>query len=188
MAERIEPAARVYAGALYAAARDAGRTREVDADLQNLLADLSGNRPLLMALAKPAIPRDAEAYLCGPVAFMEEMSAALAALGLDATHIQTEPFGPAPGLTPGIASTPARTPHPPRGEPGAGVLGVPARSETGIIDDGLADLNSLAPNNRSGPIVGRALASDDIRVVRRTTTQPVRSIKAQQPRKAAHVS
>jgi hypothetical protein len=32
------------------------------------------------------------------------------------------------------------------------------------------------------------LASDDIRTVRRTTTQPVRSIKAQQPRKAAHVS
>ena len=32
------------------------------------------------------------------------------------------------------------------------------------------------------------LASDDIRVVLRTTTQPVRSIKAQQPRKAAHVS
>ena len=32
------------------------------------------------------------------------------------------------------------------------------------------------------------LASDDTRVVRRTTTQPVRSIKAQQPRKAAHVS
>ena len=34
VAERIEPAARVYADALYAAARDAGRTREVDADLQ----------------------------------------------------------------------------------------------------------------------------------------------------------
>ena len=32
------------------------------------------------------------------------------------------------------------------------------------------------------------LASDDIRTVRRTTTQPVRSIKAQQHRKAAHVS
>jgi transposase InsO family protein len=32
------------------------------------------------------------------------------------------------------------------------------------------------------------LASDDIRTVRRTTTQAVRSIKAQQPRKAAHVS
>jgi F-type H+-transporting ATPase subunit delta len=60
VAERIEPAARVYAGALYAAARDAGRTREVDADLQSLLADLSGNRPLLMTLANPAIPRDAK--------------------------------------------------------------------------------------------------------------------------------
>ena len=32
------------------------------------------------------------------------------------------------------------------------------------------------------------LASDDTRTVRRTTAQPVRSIKAQQPRKAAHVS
>jgi transposase InsO family protein len=32
------------------------------------------------------------------------------------------------------------------------------------------------------------LASDDTRTCRRTTTQPVRSIKAQQPRKAAHVS
>jgi hypothetical protein len=32
------------------------------------------------------------------------------------------------------------------------------------------------------------LASDDTRTVRRTTTQPVRAIKAQQPRKAAHVS
>jgi hypothetical protein len=29
---------------------------------------------------------------------------------------------------------------------------------------------------------------EDTRTVRRTTTQPVRSIKAQQPRKAAHVS
>jgi transposase InsO family protein len=32
------------------------------------------------------------------------------------------------------------------------------------------------------------LGSDDIRTIRRTTTQPVRSIKAHRPRKAAHVS
>jgi len=31
------------------------------------------------------------------------------------------------------------------------------------------------------------LGGDDTRTVRRTTTQPVRSIKAQQHRKAAHV-
>jgi hypothetical protein len=30
--------------------------------------------------------------------------------------------------------------------------------------------------------------SEDTRTVRRTTTQPVRSIKAHRPRKAAHVS
>ena len=41
---------------------------------------------------------------------------ALAAIGIDASHIHTEPFGPAPGLTPGIAATPARTPHPPAGQ------------------------------------------------------------------------
>ena len=32
------------------------------------------------------------------------------------------------------------------------------------------------------------IGADDIRTVRRTTTQPVRSIKVQRPRKAANVS
>ena len=66
-------------------------------------------------LAELAPPRDAEAYLCGPVPFMDEISAGLAAIGIDASRIHTEPFGPAPGLTPGIAATPARTPHAPAG-------------------------------------------------------------------------
>jgi hypothetical protein len=57
--------------------------------------------PSLLAELGP--PRDAEAYLCGPAPFMDEISAGLAAMGLDASHIHTEPFGPAPGLTPGIA-------------------------------------------------------------------------------------
>ena len=65
-------------------------------------------------LAELDPPRDAQAYLCGPTPFMEEISAGLAAIGLAASHIHTEPFGPAPGLTPGIASTPARAPHPPQ--------------------------------------------------------------------------
>jgi ferredoxin len=71
-------------------------------------------------LAELGPPRDAEAYLCGPAPFMEQISAALAAIGLDASRIHTEPFGPAPGLTPGIASAPARAPHPPPGKPGNG--------------------------------------------------------------------
>jgi ferredoxin-NADP reductase/MOSC domain-containing protein YiiM len=72
------------------------------------------------ALAELEPPRGAEAYLCGPATFMDEISAGLAAIGLDASHIHTEPFGPAAALTPGIAATPARPPHPPAGSTGTG--------------------------------------------------------------------
>jgi ferredoxin-NADP reductase/MOSC domain-containing protein YiiM len=77
-------------------------------------------------------PRDAHAYICGPAPFMDEISAGLAALGIDATHIHTEPFGPAAGLTPGIAATPVRAPHPPPGEPGRGPTIEFARSSLAI--------------------------------------------------------
>ncbi len=77
-------------------------------------------------------PRDAEAYLCGPTPFMDEVSAGLAAVGIDASRIHTEPFGPAPGLTPGIAATPARPPHPPDGQPGNGPTIEFARSNLAI--------------------------------------------------------
>jgi ferredoxin-NADP reductase/MOSC domain-containing protein YiiM len=77
-------------------------------------------------------PRGAEAYLCGPAAFMDEISAGLAALGLDASRIHTEPFGPEPGLTPGIAPTPARAPHLPAGPPGDGPSVEFARSNLSI--------------------------------------------------------
>jgi ferredoxin-NADP reductase/MOSC domain-containing protein YiiM len=83
-------------------------------------------------LAELEPPRDAEAYLCGPAPFMDEISAGLAAMGLDASRIHTEPFGPAPGQTPGIAATSARPPHPPAGEPGSGPTIEFARSNLAI--------------------------------------------------------
>jgi ferredoxin-NADP reductase/MOSC domain-containing protein YiiM len=83
-------------------------------------------------LAELAPPPHAEAYLCGPTSFMEEISAGLAAIGLDASHIHTEPFGPAPGLAPGIAAAPTRAPHPPAGEPGSGPTIQFARSDLAI--------------------------------------------------------
>jgi ferredoxin-NADP reductase/MOSC domain-containing protein YiiM len=96
-------------------------------------------------LAELEPPRDAEAYLCGPASFMEDLSAGLAAIGLDAAHIHTEPFGPAPALTPGIAATPARTPHRPPGEPGSGPTIEFARSSLAIPwSDGYASLLELA--------------------------------------------
>jgi ferredoxin-NADP reductase/MOSC domain-containing protein YiiM len=92
----------------------------------------SAGRLSAEVLAELGPPREAEAYLCGPAPFMEEISAALAAMGLDAARIHTEPFGPAPGLTPGIAATPARTPHPPAGEPGSGPTIEFARSNLAV--------------------------------------------------------
>jgi ferredoxin-NADP reductase/MOSC domain-containing protein YiiM/ferredoxin len=84
------------------------------------------------ALAELQPPRDAEAYLCGPAPFMEEISAGLAAMGIDASRIRTEPFGPASPVTPGIAVTPARTPHPPAGQPADGPTIQFARSNLAI--------------------------------------------------------
>jgi ferredoxin len=71
-------------------------------------------------LAELAPAQSAEAYICGPAPFMDEISAALVAVGLEASHIHTEPFGPALPLTPGIAQTPTRAPHLPAGRPGDG--------------------------------------------------------------------
>jgi ferredoxin len=83
-------------------------------------------------LAELGLPRNAEAYLCGPAEFMAENSAGLAAIGLGAAHIHTEPFGPAAAVTPGIAARPARKPHAPPGEPASGPTIEFARSNLAI--------------------------------------------------------
>jgi len=79
--------------------------------------------PVLAALD---LPRDAEAYVCGPAAFMAEVPAALAGMGIG--RVRTEIFGAAPALTPGIAAAAARPPHPPPGGPGGGPQVAFARS------------------------------------------------------------
>ena len=100
-------------------------------DLEGRDFDRAG-RLTASVLVELAPPREAEAYLCGPIPFMEEISAGLAAMGIDAARIHTEPFGPAPALNPGIAPTPARTPHPPSGQPGSGPTIEFARSNLAI--------------------------------------------------------
>jgi ferredoxin-NADP reductase/MOSC domain-containing protein YiiM len=83
-------------------------------------------------LAGLDLPKDAEAYLCGPTAFMADISAALAANGLQAARIRTEVFGAGPSITPGIAPVAARRPHPPAGQPGNGPLVAFARSDLSV--------------------------------------------------------
>jgi ferredoxin-NADP reductase/MOSC domain-containing protein YiiM/ferredoxin len=96
-------------------------------------------------LANLGPPRDAQAYLCGPAAFMDEISAGLTSLGVEASHIHAEPFGSAPGQTPGIAATPMRVPHPPVGQPGKGPTIEFARNDLAIPwSDDYASLLELA--------------------------------------------
>ena len=66
------------------------------------------------------LPRDADAYLCGPVSFMADIRAALASCGLDPARIHTETFGAEAAQTPGIAATSSKLPHQPVGPPGRG--------------------------------------------------------------------
>jgi ferredoxin-NADP reductase/MOSC domain-containing protein YiiM len=105
----------------------------------------SAGRLSASLIGELGLPQDAQAYLCGPVPFMDEVSATLAAMGIDAARIHTEPFGPAPGLTPGIAAAPARAPHAPAGEPGDGPTIEFARSNLAIPwSAGYASLLELA--------------------------------------------
>ena len=115
-------------------------SRPGPSDLEGRDFDSAG-RLTAAALADLAPPLAAEAYLCGPTPFMEEVSASLAALGIGVARIHTEPFGPAPGLTPGIAATHARPPHAPTGQPGTGPTIEFARSNLAIPWSG--DYSSL---------------------------------------------
>jgi ferredoxin-NADP reductase/MOSC domain-containing protein YiiM len=113
-------------------------------DVQGRDYDTAGrlSAPVLAALD---LPRDADAYLCGPPAFMADVSAALAATGIQAARIRTEVFGAEAALTPGIAPAAARRPHPPAGQPGDGPLVAFARSDLNARwDPGYASLLEFA--------------------------------------------
>jgi ferredoxin-NADP reductase/ferredoxin len=74
----------------------------------------------LAFLQERALPQTADFYLCGPPAFLAELTEALRAWNIPDSRIHSETFGAGPSLTPGIAGAPAKSPHPPAGEPGSG--------------------------------------------------------------------
>ncbi len=119
-------------------------SRPGPADLEGRDYDRAG-RLTASLLAELNPPSAAEVYVCGPSAFMDDISAGLAALGFDASRVHTEVFGPAAGETPGIAATPARAPHPPAGPPGNGPAIAFARSDLTIPwSSGFGSLLELA--------------------------------------------
>jgi ferredoxin-NADP reductase len=80
------------------------------------------------ALQELGVPRDADFYICGPQAFMSDLTAGLAVWGVAARRIHTELFSSGPSRTPGVAASTRRPPHPPDGPSGAGPLVSFARS------------------------------------------------------------
>jgi len=65
------------------------------------------------------VPREGQFYLCGPAAFLRELTAGLAAWGVAADHIHTEIFGTLDAITPGMKAE-AHSPHLPAGPAGFG--------------------------------------------------------------------
>jgi ferredoxin-NADP reductase len=82
----------------------------------------------LHAVQELGVMRDADFYICGPTAFMGDLTAELAAWGVAARHIHTEVFGTGPSMTPGVAVAARRAPHLPEGPAGSGPLISFARS------------------------------------------------------------
>jgi ferredoxin-NADP reductase/MOSC domain-containing protein YiiM len=83
-------------------------------------------------LQELGVPRNGDFYICGPAAFMRELTAGLSAWGIAASRIHTEIFGPRPPITPGVAVTPRPPPHLPAGPPGDGPLVSFARSGVNV--------------------------------------------------------
>ncbi|HYM00020.1 MAG TPA: MOSC and FAD-binding oxidoreductase domain-containing protein, partial [Blastocatellia bacterium] len=88
-------------------------------------------------LDKIGVPKNADFYLCGPTAFIQDLTAGLKSAGVSAASIHSEIFGGGESMTPGIAATASPAPHLPAGNAGDGPMvsfarsGITARWESG---------------------------------------------------------
>jgi ferredoxin len=74
------------------------------------------------------LPREADAYLCGPPRFMADMKSFLQELGIAPERVHAEIFNGSESMTPGIVGAVARTPHLPEHDTSSGPLVSFARS------------------------------------------------------------
>jgi ferredoxin-NADP reductase/MOSC domain-containing protein YiiM len=71
-------------------------------------------------LKKLGVPLTADFYLCGPAAFLSDLTKSLNILGVSSDRIHAEIFGAGEAITPGIAKSSQARPHPPEGPAGSG--------------------------------------------------------------------
>jgi ferredoxin-NADP reductase/MOSC domain-containing protein YiiM len=77
---------------------------------------------------KVGLPRDADAYICGPARFMADMKEALADIGVAPERIHLELFNGSESMTPGVVGATTRPPHVPQDDADTGPLVSFARS------------------------------------------------------------
>jgi ferredoxin-NADP reductase/MOSC domain-containing protein YiiM/ferredoxin len=80
----------------------------------------AAGRLTVAVLEKLGVPREAEFYLCGPTAFLEDFTAGLGDWGVARDRVHSEVFGSGKSITPGIENAPRRRPHAPAGPAGTG--------------------------------------------------------------------
>jgi ferredoxin-NADP reductase/MOSC domain-containing protein YiiM len=74
------------------------------------------------------VPREADAYLCGPTRFMADMRDALATFGIARERIHVEIFNGSESMSPGVIGAVTRAPHLPEDDANTGPLVSFARS------------------------------------------------------------
>jgi ferredoxin-NADP reductase/MOSC domain-containing protein YiiM len=79
-------------------------------------------------LQEISVPREADFYLCGPSAFLQDLTSGLTAWGVTTDRVHTEIFGPGASRTPGVVDAPSPPPHLPARSTGPGPLVSFARS------------------------------------------------------------
>ena len=145
-------------GAEHAFAREA---RTLVAELPNAYAHICYSRPgpgdepgesydspgrlTAELVGRVGMPHDADAYLCGPQAFMSELGAGFVSLGLDPARIHAETFGALGAITPGVTEPASGPPHAPAGPRTSGPAVSFARSNLTVNwDDDYGALLELA--------------------------------------------
>ncbi|WP_382303973.1 MOSC domain-containing protein [Herbiconiux sp. UC225_62] len=85
-------------------------------------------RPTEQRLRELGVPAGSSAYVCGPAAFISDLTTALRDLGLDPGRIHSEVFTTLAPMTPGVVARQTVPPHQPAGAPGTGPAITFARS------------------------------------------------------------